>query len=227
MTRVAALSLVAALGTAWPATAQENLWPREEPQIVFDGVFAYWGSMCDCDVRDMVLRTLVPVEGHAQPTRSSPVVRVVDANRLIEGNDWDADLTVVTRAPTGTLRAPLRVTDARLMSDPRRGNWDDVSPARPFTIPAGTRVAVYDSYSDSGSARFGETTYYGTVPMTDDLRGASDDVTSSYWWRLTPKGDTLAAWVEIDWGNTRRLQMLCETHGGCVAGFTPSFRPNR
>ena len=226
MTR-AALALVAVLGAARPAAAQESLWPREEPRIEFTGVFAYWGSMCDCDMRDMVLRTLVPLQGHAQPDPSSPVVRTVAANRLIEGNDWDADLTVVTRAPTGTLRAPLRVSNARIMSDPTRDNWGDSGQALPFTIPAGTRLTVFDAYGDSGYARFGDMTYYGDVPLTENLLDVSGGTASTYWWRLTPKDDAPAAWVEVDWRDTRRVQMLCETHGGCAAGFTPSYRPNR
>lgn len=229
MTRAAALALVA---VASAASAQDaaDLGPRSEPSFANRGVFVYYGSMCDCDERDLVLRTRVPLAAHAEPDAASPVVRTVAAGRRIEGNDWDAAVTVVTRAAEGTLQRPFLVEGARRMADPRRDSWDErpVEPA--FTLPAGTRVAVYDHYAGEGFFHADGATYYGQVPQGDSVAwdgGRESLSTSEMWWRLVPRDGKPAGWVLIDWNDTARFEMLCETHSGCVDGFAPTFQPHR
>lgn len=226
------LLLAALLATAASARAQDHdpLAPRTEPRFTFTGVFAYFGSLCDCDTRDIVFLTRRAIPAHAEPDPSSPVVRTVAANRLIEGNDWDAEVTVVTRAATGALRRPLRIAGASRMADPRRSDWDEAAEVPAFTLPAGTRVAVYDAYSDYGYINAAGVTYSGSVPMGDEVRwdqGGEGSGDATLWWRLLPRNGEPAAWIEVDWRDERRFRMLCETHGGCESGFTPSFRPNR
>ena len=222
--------LLAALAFATPAAAQDEdpLWPRDEPRFSFTGLFAYYGSMCDCDTRDLVLRTLAPISGHAEPDPSSPVVRTVAANRLIEGNDWDVEVTVVESAPTTVLRRPLQVREAQRMTDPRRGGWGDGPETTAFTLPAGTRLTSYDSYGDSGYFHADGVTYYGTIP-SDEEEVFVSEVKSSRWWRLVPRNGGPAAWVKVSnmADESRSFEQLCETHDGCVSGFTPSYQPNR
>lgn len=227
--RVAAFVL-AALTVAGSARAQsvDPLGPREEPQFSFSGLFAYYGSMCDCDVREFAFRTLVPLRGHADPDPSSPVVRTVGVRRLIEGNDWDVQITVVTAASTGTLRQPYQVTDARRIPDSRRDAWGEVAEGPPFTLPAGTRVTMYDRYADQGFFHIDGATYYATLPTEESnfWEGTVDwQNETETWFRLVPRGGAPAAWVQIGWRNDLKVQILCATHDECAADFTPTYRP--
>ena len=227
---LAALVATSAAVTSASAQGRDPLAPRTEPAFTSSGIFAYFGSMCDCDTRDIVLLTRRPVAAHAEPDPSSPVVRTIAANRLIEGNDWDAEVTVVTTAATGTLRRAFRVSNVRRMQDPRRSDWDDVPESEAFTLPAGTRVAVFGSYSDFGFMNAAGVTYSGTIPVGDEVAwgpGGEDATRDTLWWRLLPRNGEPAAWIPVDWNDESRFQMLCETHSGCTAGFTPTFRPNR
>ena len=226
MTRALVLSVLALVGAAH---AQGGM---AEPAFSFDGAFAYYGSLCDCDESDYVFRTIVPLDGHAEPDRRSPVVRTVATGRLIEGNDWDVALTVVTHPAMGVLREPERVRGARRMRDPRRADWGESVVAEPFTVPAGTRVEVYSDYAGDGFINYGGVTYEGGVlggsSIEWDSEGESPAAEGQLWFRLVPRGGAPAAWVEIQpTGYGARVGLLCETHGGCVPGFTPTYRPDR
>lgn len=220
MTRLAAtLALVVCAAPLGAQTA--------EPQFSFTGAFAYYGVLCDCDPDDFVFLTRVPLSGHADPDPSSPVVRTVAANRLIEGNDWDLVVTVVTDPHTGTLRAPVRLDGAVPTTDPRRADWNDAPRIGALTVPAGTRVEVYSDDGGDGYANYGGRTYYGAFAWTDKLEITQGTGAEAQWYRLVARGDAPAAWVEIRAQDRAQVEMLCETHSGCVPGFTPTYRPNR
>ena len=220
MTRLAAtLALVVCAAPLGAQTA--------EPHFSFTGAFAYYGVLCDCDPDDFVFLTRVPLSGHADPDPSSPVVRTVAVNRLVEGNDWDILVTVVTDPVTGTLCVPVRLDGAVPTTDPRRDDWTDAPPVVSRAVPAGTRVEVYSNYAGEGYANYDGVTYYGPVPMTEQLEAAQGTGADAQWYRLVARGDAPAAWVEIRWDDRAQVGMLCETHGGCVPGFTPTYRPNR
>ena len=226
MTR--ALLLLGALGTS--AFGTEAHAQRRAPQIQTGGAFAYFGTTCDCDERDFVFRTLGPVEAHTQPTARSRVVRTVAAGRLIEGNDWDNVVTVITSPARGTLTHPFGLVDARRMNDARRGDWDRSSDAGTVTIPAGTAVEVYSNYGGDGYARFGNRTYFGGIPGDEDIaweRGSDGVPAEETWFRLVARPDAPAAWIRVAWSGEPNVELLCETHGGCVAGFTPTYQPRR
>lgn len=222
--------LALALLLAAPAAAQDDLGPRTEPRVAHAGLFAYFGSMCDCEPRDFVFRAVAPLRGHAAPDAASPVVRTVAPGRRIEGNDWDVLVTVVTSAETRTLARDLRVEGARRMPDPRLGNWTDLPELPAFTLPAGTRITTYDAYGEEGFFHVDGATYELALPVLDgDLWSGppTGEAAVETWFRLRPRAGAPAAWVRIDWRDTSRVQMLCETHGGCVPGFRPTFRPDR
>ena len=226
MTRTLLLSAV--LGAS--ALGNEALAPRRAPQIQTGGAFAFFGTTCDCDERDFVFRALGPVEAHAQPTARSRVGRTVAAGRLVEGNDWDNVATVVTRPATGTLTRPFRLADARRMADARRGDWDRSSAAGEVMVPAGTAIEVYSNYGGDGYARFGNRTYFGGIPESEDVAwepGSDGAITDETWFRLVARPGAPAAWIRVEWSGEPNVELLCETHGGCAAGFTPTYRPRR
>lgn len=222
-----ATALLSATLLSASAHAQRRASP---PRIAFDGAFAYFGTVCDCDETDFVFRTRGPLTGHAEPSTSSPVVRMVDAGRLIEGNDWESIVTVVTRAATGTVYVPVRLDGARRMRDPRVGNWDTGVVVRRLTVPDGTGIAVYSNYGGEGYVNYGGTTYYGPVSMGAEVEwgpGGENATADETWFRLRARRGAPAAWVRIGWHDDPNVETLCGTHTGCVPGFTPTYRPNR
>ncbi len=224
MTRLALVVLLALPGLA---AAQRR---PAAPTFTFEGAFAYLGTLCDCDERDFVFQTLGPVAGHAQPDRSSPVVRTVAAGRRIEGNDWNAVVTVVTRPARGVLRTPVRLPRATRMPDPRRGVWDD-RPTVDVTVPAGARVEVFSNYGGDGFVGYDGVTYSGSVAMGEEVMwdaAGENAIEDETWYRLVPRRGAPAAWVALRWGAPdATVRVLCETHGGCVPGVTPTYRPRR
>lgn len=227
MTRAVLLAAALLLGAALPSAS------AQKPLPTFDtaGDFAFFGTLCDCNESDFVFRTRGPLAGHAEPFMSSPVVRMVDAGRLIEGNDWDYVVTVVHAPQTGVLAKPVRLRGARQMPDPRRGAWGVGVEMGDVMAPAGTRVEVYSDYAGEGYVRYGDTTYLGGVPSEDDVTWDPMPVARPYdstWYRLIPRRGAPAAWVWIrNHTDETNVEMLCETHNGCVGNFKPTYRPNR
>jgi hypothetical protein len=210
-----ALSLGVLLSLAAGASAQA---PR------FAGAFALPGVLCDCDPTDFVFRTTRPVPGHAAPDAASPVVRTVDAGRLIEANDWSEAWTVVL---TPAVATALR--DTTLQNVHRYGavrsvdTFDSGAETAALPIRTGERVEYLTSVEGYAFFRYDGVVYGGDYPFYASAFARDREWgEQAVWFHLTPKPGRPAAWVRIVMDRedpARNVEMLCETHGGCVPAF--------
>ena len=209
--RVACLLFLAL--TAGAAAAQ--------PQ--FAGAFAVPGVLCDCDPADFVFRTTQEIRGYAEPDPRGRVVRTVAAGRRIEANDWDDALTVVTTPARAVATRDVTIEQPQRFGEVRYVFWDPDGepPTQPeLRIQRGDEVEVMTW--DEGYVYFRHRgVLYGTggefgSPALRWLRERNEE---EVWFHLTPKPDRPAAWVRIEFpreGRRGNVEILCETHGGCV-----------
>ena len=196
------------------------LAPAAAAQPRFAGEFAIAGVLCDCDPADFVFRTTRPLSGHADPDPASAVVRRVDAGRLIQANDWTEALTVVTEpvlavALVDTLLTVQHFGNVRWVDD--FGGGTDGSPLRVQrgdTLTYLTSVEGYAFFSRDGELFGGDFPFYENA-----FRLSREWPRDTVWFRLTPRGDRPAAWVELRFtpdAADRNVEILCETHTGCT-----------
>jgi len=188
----------------------------------FAGAFAVPGVLCDCDPTDFVFRTTRPLPGHAAPDAASPVVRTVDAGRLIEANDWSEALTVV---PAPNVAEALRDTTLRHLR--RHEGVDFLAEADTgavvpeLAVRRGDRLEYLTSIEGYALFRHGGALYGGDYPFYGVFRHEREWGGDDVWFRLTPKPGRPAAWVRLVMDRddpARNVEVVCETHGGCVDG---------
>lgn len=205
------LALLAAWGAALPARAQNG--PAD-----FDGVFAVDYISCDCDPADFVFATRSLIRGYDRPSVSGRQVRTVDSNRRIEGNDWDAALTVTVRP--GAVRARRgQVIRGYPLGRGRRPVPQSSETPVPVQVLAGAEIAVLMVENDGSQVvRIGDENYAGVEETADgSLFSQLRDPVEQVWLHLTAKPGRPAAWVPVDWRSERggNLEILCGTQSPC------------
>ena len=99
-------------------------------RLSHDGVFALRG-LSFSEGCMMAYRTTNPVNAHAQPSATSPVIRTVDANRRIDLNDFNDGLTSTSHT---AVRRVTRTMALRKVAQP-----EDV--ARQVVVLASDRLS--------------------------------------------------------------------------------------
>ncbi len=188
----------------------------------FAGAFALPYVLCDCDPADFVFRTTRALPGYAAPDPAGPVVRTVATGRLIEGNDWDEALTVTVTPGVAVARRALALPGWQRLGAVRSPPDMDGLPEVTLSLAAGDRVEYLLGEEGHAFLRHDGVVYAGVWPFGgEDFRWERAEPAYAVWLRLTPKPGRPAAWVrvEMDAGRGRNVEVLCETHGGCVPGF--------
>ncbi len=195
------------------------LGPQSGAQPRFAGEFALPGVLCDCEPADFVFRTSRPLDGHETPDAGSPVIRRVDAGRLIEGNDWNEALTVVTRAGRAVARRDVTLTELNHYGDARYVEWSEEElPTVDIAVPAGGTIEYLTADQGYVWFRHAGVLYGGFDPLASGAFAVESRPAEAVWFHLVPRSGRPAAWVEIRFGERAgaNVEMICETHGGCV-----------
>lgn len=199
-----ACALVGLLGAARPAHAQ----------LRFEGTFASYGIACDCDPADYVFLTRRALAGRAHPSSSGRIVRTVEANRRIEGNDFDDALEVVRRAGVAvvlrahTLRNAVDLGPVRLLS--RAASLDRTTD---LTLRERERIELLGGNGEGGEfLRVRGRVYFVEGAEEAALRRLTEPEIATYL-HLVARPGKPAAWVEVRWWGPRaNLLELANTH---------------
>jgi hypothetical protein len=165
------------------------------------GVFAYEGGEGEHDCGLVTYRTRTTVEAYAQPDPASPVVRTVQPDRLIEGNDRSLDLTLVMQPGRAVVRRAATAScfkygDVQYLAGERRPLDDRDVELRQGDVLEILKVSDYDPLYRSAAGVFGDCSPYtadGAELQIDLQREPAKEV----WVRLVPREDRPAGWVNV------------------------------